>query len=347
MRDATGRDGKTAAGESTPTSVSRFALENGVDYYAAMSFMRGRGLLDSDDQRCRVATSFADTPLAGTSKTFLAEVDHYHRKVREQADALPAGAGKCEMKGTIALQKKLIHATRMTGDDAGFTAGALAMSFEDAGLAVQEQLGGRRLARRLFEVSASMTDRVVLSERCASYQGLASETACKSGRSLEDTLTDLSRLGKINRDDPRLASNGAPQLQAYTSKEFSAHLKARLWEGIPKLQRYSDSPYSRTNIVKHVGNLPGRGSQPGSQVELDQRDAAFMASVAMLSERVAMNLALTGGGDKEDIAGLLAISSSACQRHQAYASRAREATREATRASPAVARTRRQDDMTL
>jgi len=335
---------KTSAVAEAPTSISRFALENGVEHVKAMSFMRRRGLLLDSDPRCLTSTNFAKSPLVTTTKAFLAEVDHYHRKVVEWGIAMEPGPARSALKGSIAMQKKLIQATRLSGDHAGFSAGALAMSFEDSGLAIQGRPGCRRLGKRLFEVSAGITDRVVLNERCAFYEGLVSEFATSSRQGFRAAVNDLGRIGKIDRADPRTGTADTGALDQYHTNEFLAHTKASLWRAMPKTQKLSNSPYSRTNIVQHVADLPGRGNRPDDQILIDQRDAAFMKSVAGLCERVAMNLALTGSGQKSEIAGLLAISSSACQRHRAYEARVRQNTNEA---EVGAGRKKKRDDLVL
>lgn len=282
-----------------------------------------KGLVGKSDPRLRQELCDPRASVAESSSAFLAEAKHYH----EQSHRL-SGPDACSVaKSYLAMQKKLIGAVERSGNHSGTEAAALAISFESLGLTLIDSGHSARATRPFFRIAARTTDRVILGDRNAEYRGLVSEIAADKDIAPQQVAFGLLRAGKMDQNDPRLADCGdrVNIYNKYHMDEFVGHIKSTLYAHVPNLGQSDVPAYSRGTVLREIAQLPKRGTTVETDHQKYTRYAAFMGSVARISEGVAMNIH-SGDlkGQPDVVSGLLATSISATQRCQAYQTWLRE-----------------------
>lgn len=311
-------------------SISRLALETGIEFGHAASILHDRGDLPLSQQIMSCSAFETNTPVSSSPAAWLAEITHYHVALDERSRGVEKSRCGNTTRGLVALQRKLIGAIQKNGNTAGLEAASLAMSFEDAAALLSDEFGQARFCRRLVDLAASTTDRCVLTERYRDFNGLVSDAAIKACRSFPDAARDLRRLGHLSPGDPRAKVTGelAHRHDKLGAEDFVIHLKSNLWSEIPRVRTTHDGTFSRQEIVRDLTQLPKRDQSSRTQLDLDKRDRNFMQVVARVAERTAMNRHGTApqtSSARNGILDMLATSAAATNRANGYGQRVRRA----------------------
>jgi hypothetical protein len=270
-------------------SVCRLAAQSGTDYSTAAAFLVENGQIAPDDGRLSPAVMDPTAPVCMTRRAFLSQSKYFHEQIRELADQRLEISRP--LKGIVGLQKKLLQAASQTSDRSGMEVASLAMTFEQSGCVIGNTPGSARLSRRLFELAARTTDRVILTDRARSFNGLVSEMATANRSTFHSGAKDLLRLGMLDPDDPRV-QNSAPistAMKSMNGDEFIRHIQSQILTGMSYIKHCDIDTFSPRSIKEDANRLP-YGDHPSSQLELDKRDRDIMLGVSRLGERLAMNL---------------------------------------------------------
>lgn len=279
----------TSRADFPENSVCRLAAQSGTDYSTAAAFLVENRQIAPDDGRLSPAVMDPTAPVCMTRRAFLSQSQYFHEQIRELANQRLEISRP--LKGIVGLQKKLLQAASQTSDHSGMEVASLAMTFEQSGCVIGNTPGSARLSRRLFELAARTTDRVILTDRARPFNGLVSEMAIANRSTFHSGAKDLLRLGMLDPDDPRVQI-GAPiptAIKSMNGEDFIRHIQSQIVTGMGYITHCGIDTFSPRSIKEDANRLPF-GDHPSSQFELDKRDQDIMAGVSRLGERLAMNL---------------------------------------------------------
>lgn len=274
-----------------------------------------------DDPRLSSDLPGPHTSLVSARKTFFRNLGEIHEKIQGGLSSRPEGRG---IKPLLAYQKKIASAAGLSETE---RLSYIGMSLEETALQLHRHGRPEQEWKPALGLAMESTDMAVADTRLAGYEAFVSPIAARTLSGLRGTTRELWRIGKIEDNDIRLTLSDAAigPVRGLKTPVFMNHVTRTFAKSFHWIGEHSNPELSPRAIIAMGRALPQPGiTPPGNDAEKNDEQARLMSSIAVLSEKMALNIH-DNGRSRPMVDPLLAISSISLRRSTVFRLREHDA----------------------